>query len=632
MIAALARKTKRKVKSIQVDLQEYSNYLKTKRQPRADSKYKETSTGEETYRIWHNRIDQTLNWRMNHWNGPKNWDRAYELYKGDHWESDDMDVEVVKSDNRRDKITVNLTGSSIQNMVPFLMSSRASFICKATKPDGTVGAELQTAVLNYEYDQRGMQEQLEKAVLDCVIMGHGVTCTGFTLEIDEAVRKVEGEIDYRDYIKKESPFVRRVSPYMFLFDPTASEHNLATSRWCAEIIFSPIKDILANSNYLKKTIASITSGEYSITTKQGFMNPDVDMDDNELGEEDELGVLYQLYDKKYRKYYLFAAGVLEPLIEKPWPYQYLDGFPYEMVNFVPVPDCHYAMGLALAVEDQQLELNAVRSRMFAHGRRFNRKYQVLDTVNEEETDKLADGADGTIVVVPQIGAVAAIQDAPLSQDHQLIEAMIKQDFQSLTSQDALIQGGNLPSRTTAGEVNTRGSLFRMKLDTRVASVDRFVLANGKQTLQHIKYNFLTPKVIQITGASGQFWQEYTVEDIQDDVDVTMESIAAPKIDPILDRQQSLQLFQMIMGALPVLQQLQIPFDYVELFKWMFNKIGDKEVGRFFKPFLTPNAPMVESSNNLNNQLPQPNTNVQSTDGLQKQNGIGALLNASGLQV
>lgn len=629
-----SKQLKKKAKSIQMDLQEYSNYLKEKKNPRKDSKYKETSTGEETYRIWHNRIDQTLAWRYNHWNGPRNWDRAYSLYKGDHWESDDMDVEIVKSDNRRDKITVNLTGSSIQNMVPFLMSSRAVFVCKPTKPGSVEGAKLQEAVLNFEYEQRGMQEQIEKAVLDCVIMGHGITANGFILEIDEAVKKMEGEIVYADYIKKESPYIRRVSPYMFLYDPTASEHNLATARWCAEIIYQPIKDILANSNYLKSTLESIKVGEYSITTKRGFINPDSSIDETELNEEDELGVLYQIFDKKYRKYYLFAAGVLEPLVEKDWPYPYLDGFPYQKVDFVPIPDCPFPMGLALAVEDQQLELNAVRSRMFSHSRRFDRKYQVLDTVDETEADKLIEGADGTIVMVPVIGAVSPIADAPLSQDHQLIEAMIKQDFQSLTSQDALIQGGNLPSRTTAGEVNARGSLFRMKLDSRVASVDRFVLQNGIQTLQHIKYNFLTDKVIKIVGNSGEYWVEYTIEDIQDDVDVTMESIAAPKVDPILDRQQSIQIFQMILQAAPAIQQVAQAFDFIELFKWMFSKLGDKEIGRFFKPSLIPNAPLIEGatplSNNLN--LPQPNTELNSAEDMSKQNGLAALMNSGGNQL
>lgn len=636
-MSKISNNLKERPKQIEKNLENYRKWLKKpERKKLVSSRFKEMATGEDTDLVWHQRIANTLAWRENHWNGTKNWNRAFELYEGKHWEdTDDFDVEIVKSDNRRDRITVNITNSSVQNMVPFLMASGAKFACKPRKPSSGVSATLQEAVLNYEWEQREMQEQCEEAVLDAVICGHGWVRTGFTLELDAAIRKAEGDINYADYIRKEAPYSRRVSPYNVIFDPVAPDNTIRTARWMAEIHYVPIRDILANSNYLKSTLQAIDDGDYELTTKEAFL-PDHNYDEPNDLPEDELGVIVEIWDKKWKKYRVYAMGVIEPLVEKPWPYPYLDGFPYEMFQFVKVPNCPFPMGLALAIEDQQLELNTVRTRMFQHGRRFNRKYQALDKVEPEEVDKLADGEDGCVILVPQIGAIAPIQDAVLSTDHQVIEAIIKDDIRSLTSQDALISGGNLPSRTTAGEVNARGSLFRMKLDGRANSIDRSVNKVGVQTLQHIKSNYLTDKIVKIVGNQGEYWVEYSVEDIQDDVDVSMESISAPKIDPILDRQQALQVFQIIMSQLPILMQLKVPIDIVELFKWLFRKIGDKDIARFFNPLLTPDAPLEEQpvqgvSNNLK-QLPPANTEVSSVEDLQRQGGLAPLLNASGLQL
>lgn len=604
------------------------------------SKFKERKTGDESYMIWQNRLRAALRWRKSHWNGTDNWDKAYDLYRGKHWEDKDDDDANIKSDNRRNKITVNLTGSTIQNMLPFLISTKPQFICHPTKPTDNITAKLQAAVLNHHYGQRKVHPQVKRAALDCVIMGHGIVETGYTLELDEAIKAVDGEIEYADYIREEAPFAKRVSPYNFLWDYMASECDLATSRWCAEIIYMPLRDVLANSNHLKSTVRKIEAGLYTVTCRQDVLNLDrsyTNEERTEYEEEDELAVLYKVWDKKYRKYYLFADGVLPPLVEKDWPYPYLDGFPYRMVEFIPIPDCPFPMGLALAIEDQQHELNAIRTRMFRHGRRFNRKYEVVSNqIEPGEVDKLIDGEDGTHILVKALNTVSPIRDADMSTDHQIIEARVQDDIQRLSGQDSLIQGGALPSRTTAGEVNARGNLFRMKLDDRVESMDTFVLGVGEDILAHIKSNMLSEQVIRLVGPEGQHWVRYTAEEIQDPVDVVMESVAAPKTDPQIMRQQGLQLFQIIMSQIQVITQLQIPINWTELFKWMFETQEIRDAGRFFSPSLVPNQPL-QYSNDLNTgqqgqESPQPNTQVQSVQDLQRQGGLAPVLNQSGLQL
>lgn len=558
---------------------------------------KERGSGSYDYEIWLSRLDSTLRWRQNYWNGDKNWNRAYDMFRGKHWR--DNQEEDPSSDQLRDRITVNVTQSSILNIVPFLMSSHPEFQGKARKPSKTVSVKLQTEMLNYEYQQRMMNSQVKKAVYDAAICGHGIVKSGYNFEIDEAALKSDGQLVYEDYIKVDAPFLKRVSPFFFLIDPTASENNLETARWCAEIFLKTERDIVANERYNATVRGKIKRQEngYKLKFKDSALGVHHDdphlnnlskaTDDPELPES-KVAMLFELWDKKYKKYYVFADGVCEPLIEKDWPYAYLDGFPYTKFDFITLPDELYGIGIPYQIEDQQYELNRNRTYAFEHRRRFSaRKYEILKGVDEGEVTRFMNGEDGVGVRVNQMGSIQPIPDAPMPQDTQLVEGMIRSDVQEMTGLDALLRGGNLPDRTTAGEVSTRTSLFRLKLDDRIESVDQFVLKVGTQVLQHIKGNYESEKFVQLIGEQGNYWEKLTFELIKEDIDISMETISAPKVDPLLDREQAMRIWQIAQSSLPLIQAGLLKINLNALFAWMMERFGIKDAGRFFADALVP---------------------------------------------
>lgn len=602
---------------------------------------KEKGSGNYDYEIWMSRLRSTLRWRQNYWNGDKNWNRAYDMFRGKHWR--DQQEDDPSSDQLKDRITVNVTQSSILNILPFLMTSHPDFQGKARKPSKTESVKLQTSMLNYEYTQREMHPQAKKSGYDAAICGHGITKTGYNLELDEAISKVEGEINYKDYVKKDAPFAKRVSPFFFLIDPEAEEASLETARWCAEIFFKTERDILANNRYSGSVRNKIKNGTYPLKYKNAIFgvhhddptlnNLTKETDDPALPES-RLAMLYEVWDKKYKKYYVFADGVPDPLIEKDWPYAYLDGVPYIKVDYIPLPDELYGVGIPYQIEDQQFELNRNRTYAFEHRRRFSaRKYEVLKGVDEGEFTRFMNGEDGVGVRVQQMGSIMPIPDAPMPEDTQLVEAMIKSDIQDQTGLDALMKGQNLPDRTTSGEVSTRTSLFRLKLDDRIEAIDKFILKIGTQVLQHIKGNYLTERVIEIVGESGAYWETLTFEQIKEEVDISMETISAPKVDPLLEREQALHIWQISMQALPLIQAGVLRIDLNQLFGWMMEKFGIKDVGRFFADALIPQAPLQEQpagqqqqGGNVVQFPQQPNP-----ASLFQQVGGGNITNQSGLQ-
>jgi len=611
----------------------------------------EAGKTDEGWRFWRNRITQTLLWlERRYWNGHIQWRKAYDIFKGDHW-SDKYFIDE-NSSNPQDRITVNLTGSACRNMVPFLINGKPKFQGKARRPQGNVSAMLQTEILNYTFEVKEMLVEITAAVQDCVIIGHGVIKTGFVLDADIPDDRKEGTINYNDYITKEEPYIKRLNPIFFFFDPTAN--SLSTAQWCCEIFQNTWNDVVANPRYKKSVLNKIKKGELNVvkrtasifTTERETYDNMSFLDAFDYAENN-IVTLYEIWDKKFRKVYVFAEGCDEPLLEKDWPYDYLKGFPYEIVQFIDVPNEPYGVGLPFAVKDQQYELNRIRTSIFEHRRRFNRKYEAqVNAADEDELDKLTDGEDGTVIMVKQIGLIKPIEDANLTMDTWRTEEVIKADIQELTGQDALLRGGALPSRTTSGEVSTRANVFRLKLETVIDNVDRFILNVGKQVLAHIQANYITDKVVRIVGEQGEYWVKYTPEDIKEEIDVTMSTVSAPKIDEATERQQRIQLFQQGLQAMPLIQQGMLSINLDEMFRWVLDSFGEKDLGRFFKPMLTPLAPLQETPvnpilNNLNPNSaapseslnPAPNTPGQpmSAQDIQAQIGRATITNANNLQ-
>jgi hypothetical protein len=544
-------------------------------------------------------------------NGAKDWLRYYKWFEGEQWMERGMEGHGLASDNARNTATVNISGSIALSYCPFLINNEIAFKLKARKPADAVSAEIQESLLNYEWGERGMTEEVKKIVQDVVVIGHGIGKTGYCVEVDEARRKGDGEIEYRDYIRKDAAYIERVDPLNFFFDLSAKDGSLKTARWCAERFHVAYEDVMANDKYDQEVLELISAGTYALETRVGFEG--VAGNDPFWGQklttavpEDSLVALYDVWDKKFRKHYVYAENVPWPLLEESWPYDYLDGFPYVKIDFIPVPNKPYGMGVLRQAEDQQMQINRIRTAQFLHIRSHNRKFIAINgAVAPEQITDFTDLPDGAVIAADRPDAIAPIPDAPMSQDFQLIEARIASDIEQLTGADALLQGRALPSRTTAGEVSARVNILRLKADDRVAAVERGVTDLATQVLHHLKANRTIPAVIEIVGAQGAYWKEYTSDEIQADVDVSVEYFAAPKFDPALDRQQRLQILQLGVQALPAMQQAGAAdaIDVPALFGWVLDSFDIKDAGRFFKPALAPRPPLEEQPPSAGAGLP-----------------------------
>lgn len=573
----------------------------------------EPKSGPAAYSLWLNRIHSAFQWRAARKNGDRQWKRYYEMYQGDHWWDSSYDSSYLSSDNPRDHITVNKTGSAILTMVPFLISGEIKFLLKPRRPADTDSALVQQSLLNYAWKEKKMTRQVKKVMYDRATIGHGVVKIEYAFDVDD-LEDLEGEegrtINYDSFVRQDEPYIRRVNPFYFVFDPQAPQHDLDTARWCCEMFFRPLPDVLADPLYNEEAKELIRSGAYApaaVTTRRNHppTTPSTVGAYDSILPEDNLVILFEVWDKGFKQRLVLADNVPKPLIEGPWPYDYLDNFPYEKVDYIPVQNEPYGIGIPQWMEDQQYELNRVRTSIFEHRRRFNRKYlAILGQIAEEEAYKFEDGEDGTVVFGKSPNAIVAIPDAPMSGDTERTEAAINADIQEIVGLDAVMRGAPVPARTTAGEIGTRASVFIQKLNDRIDETEEFVEAVGSQVLKHIKANFLVERVVETVGPQGSEWRRATPDQIKRDVDVEVESFSAPKTDEDVERQQWLQILQLAIQGLPLVEKGILRLDYNQVFKSVFEKFGQREIQKFFPAaFAPPQLPPGQASGQQQQQIP-----------------------------
>jgi hypothetical protein len=584
---------------------------------------REPKAGPEAAKLWHARLEKAVEFRDKHWNGPKTWRAANRLVKGDHWK-DKKDPDSLESDTPDDKVKVNLAGSVSQDFEAYLMRRSPSFVGQANEDaEDQTSAEMQGHLLNYFWKEQRMQKQAKRSVRDMINLGHGIIRTGWIQEIDEAVNPgKDGKIDYRDIVKAEMPVIKRVSPFRFVFAQDASEYDLESARWCAEMLLMPLADMMTSAKYVndptgKKLIAKIKAG----TLVPKFYQPDEQREAREAirtiapdedGQWDEhlgtkLVVIYDVWDKKHNAHFHILAGVADDfLMYEEWPYDYLDGFPYIMGAYIELNDTHYPKGLMIELQDQQHELNRIRTAQFQHRRKLGRSlYMVLEAVNDSELTKLRTGKDGDAIKVPHMSAIAEVPVPNLPNEAYQMESIIKEDIRQLSGQNAMMAGSGLPSRTSAAEVNKRASYSEMKMEDRIMAVDDLILRVATQVLQHAKANMKKEKVVRIMGPWGNDWVTMSPEDIKAEIDLDLISTSTPKGETDLEKSTATNLMNMVMQQLPLLQQMGVEINMVEMFKWIFRKHGaEKEAGRFFPGLSEQPGP----------QLPDPTRQAESPQG------------------
>lgn len=568
--------------------------------------------GADVNRRWQQIIDDHVRFlRDEYWNGWRSWRAALYLSRAKHWSEQlkNSDRLNYAADLIDDVATVPLISMHIENMVGFLTQSDPEFVGTPRRAEDVGSHEVQQTLLNYRWRELDIDDQHAMALRDMVTIGHGIIGTGFAFERElagmvPAKATYQATTNYDDGVRAGEPYARRVNPFMFLKDRYAADGTIKTARWVAEIFCRPLDDIKQDANYDKVDLDRIKTLHSWRTENEYIYNAESE----DYGSED-IGVLVKLYDKRYRVFRILGMGVDDPLLEAPWPYEYLDGFPYVMRDFVRLPNEVYGVGFPYFAAHQQLLLDRIATKMSQHARKHNAKYIARGFGDDDDQlDVFENDEHGSLLRGGQSGEIMPVAAPQFGQDLFQIHQVTENNLRRLMAEDQLAAGANLPARTSAEEVRTRNRLFGAKLKEVVRSSERLLRDTARQVLQHIKANAEPGEIVRIVGPGGVRFVQLSDADIKAEVDIEVTAVAREATDPVTRREQSMGLLNQLTQLVPVINQAEmqkaqmqqaagqpitarlLDVDYNQLLHAAVKTFDDREFDRAFPE--APAAPIA----------------------------------------
>ena len=455
------------------------------------------------YSIWKDRIKLAQEYKKKIVD-PKMIQRFLDYYKNDFF----------KNQVQTDRISVNMVQPTVKILQAALALNIPSFKAIADNPSNKSREVFVESSLDTAFARMKFTNTNKKCVRDAHLNWGGVCKTGYNFKLareilDKDIQEVSPDTRdpkefaehqiYHEFIKEDSVYAIRVSPGNLFICPDATE-NLTDAEWCFQQIIQP-------KEYVEEKFKVETSGIPDMVAEWLTDN----LKKLGLGSTKDVSkaVVYEIYSLKEGKRIVMIEGY-----EKVFTYDWKAPFyPYSTLVFTENPDENYGTPDIKSYEAQQLELNMIRSLQMNTIKRNNPRWQMIkNTVDTEEVKKFEQNLSNSLITVQQENAIKPI--APVQIDPSLFnyEPHVRQDMQTITGTDEIMQGGQQATRKSATETAVRDFYAKLRITERKEIVDAFVTDVAEKVLWNMQENYDIPRFISIAGANAKFLFDHSKDE------------------------------------------------------------------------------------------------------------------------
>ena len=492
-------------------------------------------THSETLSKYKQKIATTKRWRREE-DYDDLWRRLIDLYRGKQYE--DISPE--------DRLLVNISFSTVNVIAPSVAVNYPKIAVNARRPEDAPKAIITEAVINYWWKHYKVRPEFRRAVKDFLIVGHGWLKCGYRYVEEESISEegdhsdaqVEGnEITPTIIVTEDRPFVERVSPFDVFVDPDAT--SMQDARWIAQRIRRTLTEVKSDKRYSRAARESINA------TSWGRYNEDPGKRQIQDTEEGYVEV-WEFYDIVKKTMSVFCDGGDQYLV-KPMDMPYAFGHPFVMIRNYDIPDYFYPMGDLEAIEPLQRELNATRTQMMNHRKRYSRKYLYKESAFDADgRDALESDYDN--VMVPVSGdenlqnVVAPFPAVMTPPEFYRQSDIIEGDIQTVSGVSEYQRGGVPEIRRTATEAAIVQDAANARAADKLATIEG-AIAEVALRLVGLAQQFMTgEQVARIVGKDGEpLWVTFDADYIAGEFDFEVEAGSTAPSNESFRRQMALQL-------------------------------------------------------------------------------------------
>lgn len=434
---------------------------------------------------WTKTIQSTMAWRdriaQRH-----RWQDFISEFKGD-WShvSNTVDIPLMP---------VNMVYAYTKTEIARLYFRDPWITVNAKKQEELGAADIAEALINYVWSEINLKQEVKRALLDALLVGHGWVKLGYSAEFGTAESKEQSEepvqeVTVNQFIKAEEVFAYHIPWKDVLFSPDSLRppHD---SRWMAFRITRPLRavqesGIYENTEDLKANLE--TEDMYKTDTNKNIQTV----------------TLWEIWDLDHKEVKTLAIGHDKWLRKIPWPYTKMTGFPAVMYHFNIVPQEPYPLSDIAPGEAQVVESMKMMAIMLNHLKRWNRQIFIKEGfMTDIEEAKFKQAIDGAIVKTegnPAEG-IYIPSYAPVQQDIYAVWNLILDIFRNVMGQSEVDRGGQANAQTrTLGELRAQLQGGRSRSEERIDMLEDQISEMATKLMMIMKEKLSKPRIVRMVG-------------------------------------------------------------------------------------------------------------------------------------
>jgi len=377
------------------------------------------------------------------------WKQSEQQYQGDQWATT-----PTSQDPTADLITINISFSTVNTIVPYISGSDPNFVITPWSLDATMSnARAQEAWLNrwWQSLDSGAARAVQSVAFDSLIYGDGYAKVSYKFSKEGQYTKADIMLD-------------AVDPWNIWVDPMA--RDFIDARWVCEKIRTTKEELEDSGLYdaLPDDLLGIDQAEIA-TEDEAHFRP---ADDGKQWVD-----IYEFWDRIEDRLIVFGAAGDRPL-------RVIEQAKCPIINLPNhwLPKMPYHMGELEQIWSLQQELNKSRSQMLTHRRRNIPKFLVkADVLDAETEDALTSQVVNQMVKIkgdrPLMDVIQAIGLTPLTSEQYNVSDLIQRDVYEVTGVNEYLRGATPEIRRTATEASIIEGASNIKTAHKLRKVEQF---------------------------------------------------------------------------------------------------------------------------------------------------------------
>lgn len=472
-------------------------------------------------------------------------------------------------------ITVNKIYSHLSAQLPLLYSIDPYFYVKVSKSFSIDPQEIakfeqrgkiRQAYLNYLKKELELKEKARMGILDAHFE-YGILKARRASDskkhpqagepiLDDAGKPLTGEsgpLVYPDALPINERYeLCRIHPKDFLFDAEAGPLE-DSWKWVAQKLTMTKAAALEDDRYSKAAVKSAKGRQPADKKEKGGI---VDTFLNKFAKDDsdDLLDIWEIYNLEKREMLSIAEGADAFLIKPRSLPPGIEKHPFSILRFMLRDDSPYPIPPVSPALDPQKEYSLSRSRLLTHRKRFNRKYEVVtNKLMDPDADmsKLENGDDGTLITVQALGAVQAIQDAPLDQMGLTELSLLNNDMVEIFGTPSSARG--VADADSATEASILDKRLEVREGDKLSMVVDWITTIANKLDQLVETHIDKDEAVKIAGPQGEFWQivrQKDYESINGQFEYTVNLGASQPRLPDIERSQWIAFMSQVVIPFP----------------------------------------------------------------------------------